>query len=113
MWIVSLTNEHHAISMLDLDLVVEEGEGQAEVGRIDQIADEKTRLSAIAYAMTRKYGFKQVALTIRHSVSASLNSLSALLYTDGKSYFAPFYDVQIVDRVGGEMPLRQDLFMPQ
>lgn len=96
-----LTNEHHAISMLDLDLVVEEGEGQAEVGRIDQIADEKTRLSAIAYAMTRKYGFKQVALTIRHSVSASLNSLSALLYTEGKSYFAPFYDVQIVDRVGG------------
>ena len=96
---VCVTNEHHALSILDLDMEQIERSGQTK--GIDVTQDEQARLCMIAQAMMHQYGFKQVALTIRHSVSASLNRLSACLYTEGKGYFAPFYDVQIVDRVGG------------
>ena len=44
---------------------------------------------------------KKVAITLRGSISASDNNWSGMLYENGKAFFAPNYNVHIVDRVGG------------
>ena len=44
---------------------------------------------------------KKVAITLRESISASVNNWSALLY-DGKDFYkSKKYTINIVDRVGG------------
>lgn len=48
-----------------------------------------------------RFGCKKVAVTLRSSISASVNKWSGMLYDDGSAYFAPEYTMQIVDRVGG------------
>ncbi len=55
----------------------------------------------VAMQLSKKFGCKQVAITLRTSISASINNWSGLLYMDGHAYFAPEYTIQIVDRVGG------------
>lgn len=47
------------------------------------------------------YGFRQVAITLRTSISASDNCWSALLYDGSDYYFSRDYAIHIVDRVGG------------
>lgn len=56
---------------------------------------------SVARQLTERFGFKQVAITLRESISASDNGWSAMLYQDGTSYFSKSYRVHIVDRVGG------------
>ncbi|MDR2176438.1 MAG: sugar kinase [Treponema sp.] len=56
---------------------------------------------SVARQLAGRFNFKKVAITLRGSVSASDNIWSAMLYEDGKSFFAPSYTVHIVDRVGG------------
>lgn len=55
----------------------------------------------LARRLTETYHFKKVAITLRESVSASVNHWSALLYCDGETYLSKKYTMQIVDRVGG------------
>ncbi|GHV81939.1 hypothetical protein AGMMS49991_04970 [Spirochaetia bacterium] len=55
----------------------------------------------VAKALTNRFGFKKVAITLRESISANDNNWAAMLYTEGKSYFSKKYAVHIVDRVGG------------
>ncbi|MGP1576802.1 MAG: KHG/KDPG aldolase/sugar kinase fusion protein [Treponema sp.] len=55
----------------------------------------------VAAALTRRFGFRSVAITLRESLSASDNNWSALLYESGKAYYSKKYAVRIVDRVGG------------
>lgn len=48
-----------------------------------------------------RFGFKNVAITLRESISASVNNWAALLY-DGKDFYkSKKYNINIVDRVGG------------
>ena len=48
-----------------------------------------------------RFGVKKVAITLRESISASVNNWSALLY-DGKDFYkSKKYTINIVDRVGG------------
>lgn len=48
-----------------------------------------------------RFGFKNVAITLRESISASVNNWAALLY-DGKDFYkSKKYTINIVDRVGG------------
>jgi 2-dehydro-3-deoxygluconokinase len=55
----------------------------------------------VAAALTKRFGFKQVAITLRESISANDNNWAAMLY-DGQNYcFSKKYPVHIVDRVGG------------
>ncbi len=55
----------------------------------------------VARQLVEKFGFKKVAITLRESLSASVNGWSAMLY-DGKDYyFSKKYMINIVDRVGG------------
>ena len=55
----------------------------------------------VARQICETYGTKQVAITLRKSISASDNDWSAMLYTGGKPYFSRTYHVHLVDRVGG------------
>jgi len=51
--------------------------------------------------LVERFGFKKVAITLRESISASVNNWSALLY-DGKEFYkSNKYNITIVDRVGG------------
>ncbi|MDR0401129.1 MAG: sugar kinase, partial [Treponema sp.] len=55
----------------------------------------------VAKALSDRFGFKKVAITLRESVSASDNNWAAMLYEGGAFYFSKKYPVHIVDRVGG------------
>ena len=48
-----------------------------------------------------KAGYKEVAITLRTSISANDNKWAAMLYENGESYFSKEYLMHIVDRVGG------------
>lgn len=48
-----------------------------------------------------KFGFKKVAITLRESLSASVNNWSALIYDGEAFYKSKKYNIMIVDRVGG------------
>jgi len=55
----------------------------------------------VARTLADRFGFKQVAITLRESISANDNNWAAMLY-DGRDYhFSKKYPVHIVDRVGG------------
>ena len=56
---------------------------------------------SVAKQLTDRFGFKQVAITLRGSISASVNEWGGMLYSGGQAYFSPNYTIQIVDRVGG------------
>lgn len=55
----------------------------------------------ICEQLAEKFGFKQIAMTMRGSISASDNTWRAMLYSDGRAYFSQEYRMHIVDRVGG------------
>ena len=56
---------------------------------------------SVARQISERFGCEKVAITLRGSISASDNEWAAMLYSDGKAYFSPKYNVRIVDRVGG------------
>lgn len=63
-------------------------------------------LSAEGYAdvarqLTERFGLTAAAITLRESVSASVNGWSGMLYTGGQAYLSTKYNIHIVDRVGG------------
>lgn len=51
--------------------------------------------------LTERFGFEKVAITLRESISASVNNWAALLYDGGQFYKSKKYTMNIVDRVGG------------
>lgn len=55
----------------------------------------------VARQLQERFGFDQVAITLRGSLSANDNDWAGMLYTAGKAYFSPTYRIHIVDRVGG------------
>ncbi|MDR1733468.1 MAG: sugar kinase [Oscillospiraceae bacterium] len=55
----------------------------------------------VARQLTERFGFREVAITLRQSITANDNVWAAMLYTGGESYFSKSYNVHIVDRVGG------------
>ena len=56
-----------------------------------------------AARVAKEFGVKQVAVTLRESISASDNGWSAVLYDAASDTFhrAQRYDVRVVDRIGG------------
>ena len=55
----------------------------------------------VAKQINEMYGTKNVAITLRKSISASDNDWSAMLYSGGKAHFSKEYRIHLVDRVGG------------
>ena len=56
---------------------------------------------SVARQLTDRFHFKNVAFTLRGSISATDNTWAGMLYDDGIAYFSPTYKIHIVDRVGG------------
>ncbi len=55
----------------------------------------------VAKQLIDRFGCKKVAITLRGSISASVNEWGAMLFDGKEAYFSPRYTIQIVDRVGG------------
>jgi 2-dehydro-3-deoxygluconokinase len=56
---------------------------------------------SVARQLTKRFGFKKVAITLRGSLSATDNEWAGMLYTGDEALFSPTYKIHIVDRVGG------------
>ena len=56
---------------------------------------------SVARQLQERFGFEQVAISLRSSLSAFDNDWAGMLYVDGQAYFSPTYHIHIVDRVGG------------
>lgn len=55
----------------------------------------------VARQLQERFDLSHVAITLRESISATVNNWSALLYTGKQPAFSRKYSIQIVDRVGG------------
>ncbi len=56
---------------------------------------------SVAKQLCDTFGCKKTAITLRTSISASVNEWAALLYDGSEAFFSKKYRIQIVDRVGG------------
>lgn len=56
---------------------------------------------SVARQLVERFGVKRVAITLRGSLSASVNDWAGMLYDGENAFFSPTYRIQIVDRVGG------------
>lgn len=67
-------------------------------GKLDAQAYE-----SVARQIAQRFGVKNVAITLRGSLSASENTWAGMLYNAERdtAYFSRTYHIQIVDRVGG------------
>lgn len=73
------------------------GEGSdVESGKLD-----KQGYVSVAEQLSRRFGCRKVAITLRTSLSAFDNKWAGLLYDGRRAYFSPEYMIHIVDRVGG------------
>lgn len=77
-------------------LGIRAGDSNVEKGALDQAG-----YVAVADLVSKRFGIKVMATTLRESRTASDNGWSALLYTNGNAYFSRKYDIHIVNRVGG------------
>ena len=62
---------------------------------------DKDGYEYVARQLSDKFGFDQVAFTLRSSISASDNDWAGMIYDGSNSYFSKTYHLHIVDRVGG------------
>lgn len=91
---VCIGNEEDA----DKVLGIQSSDTNVETGELN-----KSGYEAVAREICEKFGCKKVAITLRESYSASRNGWSAMFYDvkEGRAYFSKFYDIQLIDRVGG------------
>lgn len=54
----------------------------------------------VAEALSKTFGFKAVAITLREDLSVWKNNWTAIAYAEGKIYSDRTYTVEIVDRIG-------------
>ena len=55
----------------------------------------------VAKKLADRFGFSKVAITLRGSISASVNNWAGMLYDGKDCYLSRQYQIQLVDRVGG------------
>lgn len=89
---VIIGNEEDA----DKSLGIRSNKNDVTRGKLD-----KDSYAEIADKICQRYGCKEVAFTLRGSLSASDNTWAGLLYSGGESYFSKEYLIHMVDRVGG------------
>lgn len=89
---VLIANEEDSEKALGIKV----GNTDVNSGKLD-IEDYK----ALTHILRETYGFDKVAITLRESISASVNNWSAMLYAGDECYFSKKYNINIVDRVGG------------
>lgn len=67
-----------------------------EKGILDKLA-----YAEVARSLSEKFGISTVAITLRTSISASVNRWAGMMHKDGVDYYSPEYTINIVDRIGG------------
>jgi 2-dehydro-3-deoxygluconokinase len=61
----------------------------------------KVGYESVAKQLQDKFNFKQVAITLRQSISASDNKWAGMLFESNTCHFSKEYLIHIIDRVGG------------
>lgn len=91
---VCVANEEDA----DKVLGIKASNNDVESGRLNKIGYEY-----VAKEISKRFGCSRVAITLRESYSASKNGWSGMLYDvwEDKVYYSTYYEIDIVDRVGG------------
>ena len=54
----------------------------------------------MAESLTKKFGYKVVAITSRRTISSEVNTFRSMVYMDGKAAFSRDYKIIINDRIG-------------
>ncbi|MGO9310727.1 MAG: PfkB family carbohydrate kinase, partial [Spirochaetia bacterium] len=94
--------------MRDVDVLIGNEEDAEKVFGLKAEGSDVTRArldsgsyEKVAEQLARQFGFTLVAITLRQSVSASINGWAALLYDGSRHYLSRRYEITpIVDRVG-------------
>lgn len=73
----------------------------AESSNINKGEISLTGYQFVAQQLAERFQIKKVAITLRESISASINNWSALLLDGNEFYISKKYNINIVDRVGG------------
>jgi 2-dehydro-3-deoxygluconokinase len=89
---VCIANEEDAADVFG----IRAGNSDVNAGRISEQGYRE-----VAEALIKRFGFRQAAITLRESVSASDNNWAAMLHDGKDCWFSRKYPVHIVDRVGG------------
>ena len=91
---VCIANEEDADKMLGI---------RPENNDVEGGTLNKEGYKEVAARICNQYGCKKVAITLRESISASINGWSGMLFDakENRSYFSKNYTINIVDRVGG------------
>ena len=89
---VCISNEEDASDVFG----IKSGDTDVTTGKLN-----KEGYVDVAKQLADRFGFKNVAITLRESVSANDNKWSAMLYDNENAYFSKTYNIHIVDRVGG------------
>lgn len=80
----------------DKVLGIKASDSNVDAGKLN--IDGYSRLSR---ALIEEFGFEKVAITLRESISASVNNWSGLLCSGKDVLISQKYNINIVDRVGG------------
>lgn len=89
---VCIANEEDATNIFGINAE----NSNVETGLIDYSA-----YASVAYKLQELFNFKNVAITLRESYSASDNNWSALLIDEESLHISRKYSIHIVDRIGG------------
>lgn len=88
---VIIGNEEDA----DIMLGIRAGNSRVDAGELDYAGYERA-----ARQICETYGVRQVAYSLRKSISASDNGMSGMLFDGASACFSKEYQIHIVDRVG-------------
>ncbi|MCK9479253.1 MAG: sugar kinase [Firmicutes bacterium] len=108
LWTSEQANKVMSGIMPFVDVIVANEEDSEKVFGIKSSGSNVTggRLSdegykEVCHKLQERFGFEKIAITLRESISASVNNWSGLLYDGSKFYKSKKYEINIVDRVGG------------
>ena len=63
--------------------------------------DIASKYYSIAKQITKEYGTKVVAFSLRNSINANINKWRGFLFQNGEPFVSKEYEIYVVDRVGG------------
>lgn len=106
LWSKAKAGEVMATLMPRVDVLIANEEDAESVfgirgAHVESGTIERDVYADVARQLGARFGFKQVAITLRESTSASRNGWAAMLFENGVAHFSRRYDLDVVDRVGG------------
>lgn len=86
-------------------LMTTEEDARVVFGMGADSTDDFTHIDAeshgkVALALEKRFALSAVAITLRENPRVLLNRWSAIVAADGKIHTAPWYEVEVVDRIG-------------